>query len=136
MKLFCKLIAPVAISALIISSCNTPGSIGSEILPAQDQFFVSYSDTHVFEASLELDDSLVTSWQTNYLLGTLNDPIFGKSYAGIYTQLQIPLLNTDFGSGRQLDSVLLVLNYKGNMAMPMQDKPGSLQIRRIHGCGH
>jgi len=113
MKLMSKLVVSLAIASYFLTSCNTPGTIGSEILPNQDKFYVSFSDTSVFDASQETDDSLVTSWQTNYLLGTLNDPVFGKSYAGIFAQLQIPLLSVDFGEGRQLDSAVLILNYKG-----------------------
>jgi len=109
------------IGAGVYYGCNNPSSLGSELLPGKDKFQVFRTDTLHFGVSLERDDSLVTSAQGIYLLGAMDDPDFGTSYAGIFAQVLMPLNNINFGSDAVLDSAALILDvdgYYGSLANP------------------
>ena len=96
-------------------SCTQSVTIGSDFLDDESSK-LDYMDSFKLVFNTEVTDSVITyspdvSHQlATYLLGELNDPIFGHSFAGIYTQPQLPAAATDL-IGSTLDSVILQLRY-------------------------
>ena len=107
---------------LFVSSCHKNDSpVGIGILPQGDiitgtykDFFPSVSYTH-FRKS---DSILLTSRLSNsILLGSLNDPVFGRTDASIYCSFETPYSpgslngNIQIFSGSHLDSAVLTIGY-------------------------
>jgi hypothetical protein len=99
----------------LFTSCSKPpGEIGAEIQPEQSKLQVYYLSTNeVFAYSLP-DDSIRTDETSLNLLGSIMDPVFGSSVAGIYSQFKLSLHEPDFGSNPVLDSLVLQLLYSGS----------------------
>ncbi len=98
----------------LIAGCEKePQNIGLNIQPLDDKINIEYTDTVTVFAYSELQDSILTDNAYLNLLGSINDPIFGKTKASIYTQLQLSNNNVDFGSNPVLDSVIMSLDYNG-----------------------
>lgn len=102
---------PILTIAVLAASCTKPTNIGSEIIPGNDYLNRFFTDTVSIVSVSELDDSLPTYNQSYYLLGTLNDVLFGKSYAGLFSQVRLPSGNVDLGENLDLDSIVLTLRY-------------------------
>ncbi len=116
-----NLIPLLAALILITSlfSCNAPTSIGADLVE-EDEFLNSeIIDTLSLEVNLIYSDSVKTTplydasnnTARPYLVGTLNDEIFGRSKANLYTQVRLPSNDVDLGSNLVLDSVVLTLKY-------------------------
>ena len=73
----------------------------------------NYYDTTTIVAYSARNDSLVTSNLANCIVGCVNDPVFGKTIAGFYTQFELKSGGVSFGSGATLDSIRLNLRYAG-----------------------
>ncbi|MCF6341987.1 MAG: DUF4270 domain-containing protein, partial [Bacteroidales bacterium] len=67
----------------------------------------------VFAYSLP-DDSIKTDEKSKSLLGSVMDPVFGSSVAGIYSQFKLSVSGQDFGENPVLDSLVLQLYYNGS----------------------
>ncbi|MFI5142380.1 MAG: DUF4270 family protein, partial [Bacteroidia bacterium] len=109
--------------ALLTTSCHKNDSqVGISILPQGDilggeyiEFYPDVSYTH-FRSS---DSVLLTTRLSNSaLLGSLNDPIFGRTDASIYCSFETTYGagslsggGINFGSFPELDSAVLVLGY-------------------------
>lgn len=104
----CLLLAVVA-----LFSCNKTTEIGVGILPASSDINATFTDTLKVVTTPMRQDSLVTSSQFYSLLGNMYDPIFGKSYAAIFTEFQLPTTAIDLGNPDTLfiDSVVLTMAY-------------------------
>jgi hypothetical protein len=61
------------------------------------------------------EDSTITSNAANVVLGSYNDPKFGKFDASFYTQFRLGTINPDFGdiNAIKIDSFVLALKYVG-----------------------
>ena len=61
------------------------------------------------------DDSTITSNPVNVILGSYNDPKFGKFEAAFYTQVRLAGLSPNLGdpSTIAIDSFVLAMNYVG-----------------------
>lgn len=108
-----------------MSACSDPTTIGSNLIDEESLLNVQYTDTFTVRAKTILSDSVRTApiVQTTtaatgfveitrpYLLGTLNDPVFGHSSASIYTQVRLRQNNINLGDDLQLDSIVLSLAY-------------------------
>jgi len=96
-------------------SCNPSVTIGSDFLDDQKEDLV-FADSFKLTFTTQKTDSIITysplvTYQLiTYLLGNLNDPIFGHSLAEIYSQPQLPVQAIDL-IGSTLDSVVLQLRY-------------------------
>jgi hypothetical protein len=111
-KLFHLLAAFVAV--LIFASCNKePNLIGLDLLPEGDRLNMSFIDTSTIIAYTVKEDSLRTDELSTNLLGYINDPVFGKTLASIYTHFNLPTNNVSFGVNPVADSVVLSLVYNG-----------------------
>jgi len=95
-----------------ISCKKEPYEIGYDLLPPSDTLNVITTDTCTVEAFSELHDSVRTD-KTSYLtMGSLLDPVFGKTTVGFYSQIRLSSEEVDFGDNPVLDSAVLMLFYK------------------------
>lgn len=98
------------ICGIFFMGCKKPVVKEDNLLPP-DKFGVLYTDTFKLETYTDTQDSLVASGLSLNLLGGMLDPIFGKSYAGFYTQLALPNNNIDLGNILEFDSIVLSLKF-------------------------
>ena len=100
--------------AWALTSCyKSPEQLGANILPENSRLKVFYSDTVTVYAFSQRIDSVKSDESSKTTLGSLNDPVFGKTSAGFYTQVQLSSLGHDFGTNPVLDSLVLQLYYAG-----------------------
>ncbi|MEZ5058542.1 MAG: DUF4270 family protein [Saprospiraceae bacterium] len=98
----------------IISACNEPGLIGSDLVE-DEQVELFFTDTIHPQISTVRGDSVriyAPSIATldNYLFGNYNDPIFGNQNASLYFRLKSPEVNPDFDIANRIDSIVLILD--------------------------
>ncbi len=103
---------------LVFTSCKDPFiSDADRLISNIDAGGVSiFTDQFAIRASTVYEDPLRADGLTSinrFMLGNMDDPIFGQSYAGIYLQLSLPVNSLDLGDALQLDSVVLSLDYLG-----------------------
>ncbi|MEI7662365.1 MAG: DUF4270 domain-containing protein [Bacteroidota bacterium] len=99
---------------LALYSCNKdPYQIGLDLLPPSDTLNIKSSDTSTVQAFSVLQDSIRTDKPGSLYMGSMSDPVFGKVTSNIYTQLRLVSEGVDFGTHPILDSLVLVLFYKG-----------------------
>ncbi|HNL08694.1 MAG TPA: DUF4270 family protein, partial [Chitinophagales bacterium] len=105
---------------MLLFSCNNASIIGSDLVDDSEFFSSIVSDSTSVATQCVESDSVVTTYfsvtadqyaHTTYLLGSLNDPIFGQSTASIYAQMHLPNQNISLGTNAILDSVVLSLQY-------------------------
>ena len=95
------------LAGLLLYSCNESTLVGTEILEG-DFVDVGFTDTSTLKAFNVLTDSarIYPATNTLFLLGAVNDPVFGKTSTEIYRQIRkifdIPDLD-----GAVLDSVVV-----------------------------
>ena len=107
-------ITSLLLLVIIVSACKKdPDAIGLDVQPSADQLNVLFSDSLGLLAWSELEDSIPTSNVSTFLLGSLSDPIYGKTYASIYSQILLSKNDVTFGTNPVVDSFILVLPYKG-----------------------
>ncbi len=136
-----KKLLSIFLVVLITTSCHKNDSpVGISILPQNDiisgaytEFFpdISYSQFH------HADSLLTTTRLSNScLLGSLNDPIFGRTDASIYASFETPYApgslsgQIDIGTP-QLDSTVLILGYNytpGSSTIPVGDTSDQLSL--------
>lgn len=105
----------IIVSGLLIltASCRDANFIGEELLPEQDFLNSERIDSFKIISYTERDDSVVTSVNPFYALGSLNSDTYGKSTGTIYTQVLLPTNNLFFGDAPAVDSIVLTLDYAG-----------------------
>lgn len=115
MRLAARLLFFLCLLLGLTWSCTQAVTIGSDFLDDQKSD-LKFLDNFTMNFFTQKTDSIITyspnvSYQlATYLLGNLNDPIFGHSSASIYTQPQLPTSALDLKGGF-LDSVILQLRY-------------------------
>lgn len=110
------------IVAALFASCNKDNDLGSTILPQGDNVNVVFSDTSLILTRTVKEDSLRTSGVSGLpvsfnLVGANNDPIFGKTIASVYSQMNLSKFNFNYGATSTPDSLILSLaltNYYGD----------------------
>nr|MBP7400081.1 DUF4270 domain-containing protein [Chitinophagales bacterium]MBP8754832.1 DUF4270 domain-containing protein [Chitinophagales bacterium]MBP9705616.1 DUF4270 domain-containing protein [Chitinophagales bacterium] len=107
------LIVVLTVSILISQSCKRPTMLGEDLIPPYDQLHSQRQDTFTIITTILPDDSAITSFNVFYALGSVNNTDFGKSSAGIYTQVNLPTNNLYLGPNAAVDSIVLILNYGG-----------------------
>ncbi len=96
----------------ILFSCKKdPYEIGFDLLPPTDTLNVRTTDTITVEAFSVIVDSVRTDKVSSLLLGSMLDPVFGKTTGSFYTQLELSSEEPDFGDQPVLDSLVLMLFY-------------------------
>lgn len=100
---------------IIINSCNDPSPIGAELLE-DDQVEVLFSDTLTLRTSTVKEDNIVvfdpdpSVTFDNFLIGDMEDPIFGRATASLYAQLTLDFDAPDY-TDATVDSIVLTLQY-------------------------
>ncbi|MFZ4520530.1 MAG: DUF4270 domain-containing protein [Bacteroidales bacterium] len=112
-----KIPASLLIGLLLIMamfSCSKdPYEIGFDLLPPSDTLNVRTTDTCTVEAFSVRQDSVRTDKTSSLLMGSMVDPVFGKTTAGFFSQLRLSSEGVDFGTTPVLDSLVLMLFYNG-----------------------
>ncbi len=118
MRTLVTALAVLIICGILMPACNEPTIIGSDLLE-QDKASIGFLDTLSLITTTVEEDSVITfdinSQSSNYLWGSIDDPIFGKTDASIYLQFLLSSVNPDFVSTRthesRFDSIVLGLAY-------------------------
>ncbi len=92
-------------------ACNDATVIGTEFIDDEEYLYVEEDTFALRLHTLNIDTLKTNSADRSFLLGALNDSIFGKATAGFYTQLMLSADDISFGVNPQLDSVVLTFNY-------------------------
>lgn len=96
---------------LLFFSCEEADQIGLDLI--QSPVYMSATDTITLQAMTVHDDSVATSIGNFKVLGIIDDPVFGKTRASIYTETTLLANNITLGENPMLDSIHLVLAYEG-----------------------
>ncbi len=100
--------------ALIGISCNkTTENIGDGLLPEGDHIGTCFTDTLQITCHSEIIDSMATKGMNTVLLGSMMDPVMGRTEANLFTQLHLSSSNHSFGSDPVIDSVVLQFDISG-----------------------
>lgn len=99
---------------LSLFSCKKdPYEIGISLLPPSDTLNVLTTDTCTVVAFSVGQDSIRTDETTSLALGSMLDPVFGKTTTSLFTQVRLSSEGADFGTNPVLDSLVLCLYYNG-----------------------
>lgn len=98
---------------VLLASCKKESDIGNNIQPDTDLINLQVSDSLSLVTYTVKEDSLRSDESAIVQIGNMNDAIFGKTSASLFTQFVIPngLLNINFGIGAVLDSSAISLAY-------------------------
>lgn len=109
-----KVIAPVVFCwcLFLIQGCKDPLIEDSNLLTSDDDLNLA-KDTLLIKAFSQFEVPLRSSGVSTGVLGSIDDPNFGKTYAGVYSQFLLTSNNLYFGENPQLDSVVLMVRYSG-----------------------
>ena len=113
MKYLRALIVVFAVSILLYSCKKEFDSIGLELQNEEDRLGNTFTDTTTLIAYSMIEDSIVTGNLSNAIIGYVNDPVFGRTQAGFYTQFDLSGTNVSFGNSPEFDSLVLSLQYAG-----------------------
>jgi hypothetical protein len=107
----------LAIALFTQTGCKENTILNANVAPAVDNIQGDTMSLNV-ECRTIFFDSLVTSNSFSGIpiihgLGTVTDPYFGKTNAGIYFQVVPPTSGFTFGTGATIDSAVLILPYSG-----------------------
>jgi len=110
---YLRQIAFIALISLFFSSCTKEISpIGLELLDPIDLLSMGYTDTIQIRAYTVPDDSVYTNGLTYAQVGSMYDPIFGRTTATFYSQVITSTSKVRFGTNPVFDSAYLHLPYK------------------------
>lgn len=120
-------------TAFIITACTKiiTTDIGGSLIPPVDGINTKEMYLNVISKNA-IDTVTRVATDDTHSLGYINDPIFGKTTAAINLQLKPTQFPFTFPVGKDslyLDSVVLVLNYKGSWGDTAQDL--ALKVYRI-----
>jgi len=100
------------LTLFVWSGCNNSEEVGLNLTTPGERFhYVIDSSAQVQIATLR-QDSLTSEKRTSSLLGCMNDPVFGRTYAHLLTQLRLSSNEVEFGAGATLDSAMLLMKYQ------------------------
>ena len=99
-----------------VTSCKKKDSaLGKDILDDDTYLYGTTTDTFDILSYTIEEDSIITDNAANVVLGSYNDPVFGKFDASFYTQIRLAGINPNFGDPSTIiiDSFILALKYVG-----------------------
>lgn len=116
-------------SSVFISSCKkVETDLGVDVLPSDDQLNVQ-TDTLTISSYSFYEDSLRSDELSNNMLGSYNDPTFGKVDAAIYTQVRLSAFNPAFDVPNTIvDSVVLSLNIANHYG---NESPQTFSVKQL-----
>jgi hypothetical protein len=95
------------------SACNkSDNDVGLSIQPPGDKLNLATSDTTEIIAYSQLVDSVKTDETSISMLGSMLDPVFGRTTASFYTELRLVKTAFSFGENPVADSMILKLEYE------------------------
>ena len=104
----------LCVLAMMGFSCSkTTEKIGNGLLPESDHMAAFFTDTIELRCHSEVIDSMASRGMTALLLGSMMDPVMGRTDAGFSTQLHLSAPNQRFGTNPVVDSVVLQLAIGG-----------------------
>ena len=108
-----KLFLALAALAFFGLSCErNTGEIGLDFVD-QNSLKIGKLESVDVVATTEAFDSLVTEKPAYLMLGSYEDPIFGKASANFATQVILSTMQPDFGENATVDSVFMYLPFIG-----------------------
>ena len=112
---FLRQITISALLFLLISSCTKELSpIGMDLLNPLDLLSMGYTDTVQIKAYSIPEDSVYTRNLTYAQVGSMYDPVFGRTNATFYSQLFTSTTSLRFGTSPVFDSAYLYLPFKSS----------------------
>jgi hypothetical protein len=115
-----KKIALLFIATAFFASCHKNDSpVGVYILPGSDQLGAAYAEIPASVSYTIFDDTTYTKNISNAnIFGSMNDPVFGRSDASIYSSFEVPgeIALGALGPNPVLDSAVLILVYAHGVA--------------------
>lgn len=111
MKKTCYIIIPFLITLLFISCKKDHSVLGADVQPEADVLGALHSDTSQVYAHTTGYDSIPSFSDRYKFLGSNQDPQFGRTNVGLYTNINLPnnITNVSFGSDPQLVSAEIIL---------------------------
>ena len=103
----------ITLFLLCFSCSKTTENVGNGLISEGDLIDAYATDTITIECHSMIVDTLVTSNMNTFLLGSIMDPVMGRTNASIFTQLHLSSTNQQFGTDPVIDSVVLQLAYSG-----------------------
>ena len=101
------------LSVSVFNACNEPGDIGMELLPTSDLVMVGNKiDKEFIRAYTFTDDSVRSDEANTTLLGSFNDPVFGRTTIDFAMQLRLASF-PNFGVNPVADSIIFYFYYTG-----------------------
>ncbi len=92
----------------LFTSCEEHSFVGLEVLPSEDRFGTNSSTHQDISTSTWKRDSILAIRYNRSLLGTVEDPVFGRLESSFITQVGIQDV-ADFGTDPLADSLVLYL---------------------------
>lgn len=96
--------------------------MGVDVLPGSDQLYGVYAELTPKQSYALLEDSMNSTNVTNsILLGSVNDPVFGRFDASVYVNYEVAggsIPGGGFGTNPVLDSAVLMLQYNTTTTIP------------------
>lgn len=126
----------LCVSLSTLQSCNDASILGANILPDDENLEVAFLDDIELKATTVRKDSVRVydpdpSFQPGrYIIGRVEDPVFGISTSNIYSQFELLTTNPDF-SNAVLDSVVLVVAYSTGGHYGDLTKPYTLKVKEV-----
>ncbi len=130
---------PLWIFTLLIllgQGCQDPILVGSDLLEDQKLNLVMI-DTFNLSSSTIPGERVVTHRPTvdsrNYLLGQLNDPVFGKVTSELYLKFQmgLPKANYHLEAGLKFDSLVLTMQFDSSATYGSRSSTQKLEIFQL-----
>lgn len=109
----------VALAWALPACKKSPETIGNGLISDSDYISIAHTDTLTMVCHSFLDS--IGTKNVNYgLLGSMNDPVFGLTQAGICTQFRFSAAGQMFGANPVVDSIVLQLYLSGYYGDTMQ----------------
>ncbi|MCS7035639.1 MAG: DUF4270 family protein [Saprospiraceae bacterium] len=120
-------------AAIVLLQCSKPTDFGADLLGNERGDF-AYTDTLTLRITVEREDSTETSDRTStspYLMcGELQDPVFGRTTAALYTLFRPSDLSPRFQNA-VVDSIVLFLRYAAEGFYGDTTQPQTVRVHRI-----
>lgn len=111
-KQILQFIGGLTVLLLLFTACNEQNDLGIEILPGTDLINVHNAEIKdQIAAYANRETGIVTSKSKYNLLGSMDDPLFGKTTVDFATQVRLTSF-PDFGTNPVPDSTFLFLYYR------------------------
>ena len=113
-KIFIAAFLSAVIFLHLFTACNKkPDQVGLGLQPTSAELSVVFTDTTGLTVHSQREDSVRTDANVikTGMLGSMLDPVFGKSTAEIFSQFRLSENGHNFGTAPVLDSLVLSLSY-------------------------